>query len=257
MRGIIYFNKTKDEGFSTPNCNPADYRLFYGGSSGETGFLNIMKDSRFGKWSTSSSNWDNIAFADPTYVFSDVQPSHPFSGEANVWYYTDVLKLYNNGVTGGCSTSPLKYCPDDPVTRAQMAVFLEKGMKGSSFTPPALPVTFIDTSGHWAQYWIEALKNDGITSGCGSGRYCPENFTTRAEMAVFLLRAKHGISYIPPAAVGTMFNDVPANYWAARWIEQLAREGITSGCGGGYYCPDSSVTRAEMAVFLVKTFQLP
>lgn len=258
VRGIIYFNKTKNEGFSNPNCQPADYRLFYGGSQGEVGFLNIMKDnSRFGKWSTSSSNWDNIAFADPAYVFSDVPPNHPFSGEPNIWYYTDVHKLYNNGVTGGCANAPLRYCPNDSVTRAQMAVFLEKGMHGSGFTPPAVPITFSDTGGHWAQYWIEALKKDGITSGCGSGRYCPENLTTRAEMAIFLLRSKHGVSYVPPAATGTMFNDVPANYWAARWIEQLAKEGITSGCGTAYYCPDSSVNRAQMAVFLVKTFNLP
>jgi hypothetical protein len=51
--------------------------------------------------------------------------------------------------------------------------------------------------------------------------------------------------------------DVPESYWAASWIEQLANEGITGGCGNGNYCPDTSVTRAQMAVFLVRTFNLP
>jgi hypothetical protein len=75
-------------------------------------------------------------------------------------------------------------------------------------------------------------------------------------MAVFLLRAKHGSSYVPPAAVG-VFPDVPNSYWAASWIEQLTAEGITSGCGGGNYCPEQPVSRAQMAVFLVRTFDLP
>jgi hypothetical protein len=75
-------------------------------------------------------------------------------------------------------------------------------------------------------------------------------------MAVFLLRSKHGSSYTPPPATG-VFPDVPTSYWAASWIEQLFAEGITGGCGGGNYCPDQVVTRGQMAVFLVRTFNLP
>ena len=74
-------------------------------------------------------------------------------------------------------------------------------------------------------------------------------------MAVFLLRAKYGSGYSPPAATG-VFADVPLNYWAVHWIEQLAAEGITAGCGGGNYCPETQVTRDQMAVFLVRTFGL-
>ena len=75
-------------------------------------------------------------------------------------------------------------------------------------------------------------------------------------MAVFLLRAKHGSAYSPPAASG-VFGDVPTDHWAAPWIEQLAAEGITAGCGSGNYCPATPVTRDQMAVFLVRTFNLP
>jgi hypothetical protein len=76
-------------------------------------------------------------------------------------------------------------------------------------------------------------------------------------MAVFLLRALHGSTYTPPTATGTVFSDVPANYWAAPWIEQLSAEGITGGCGGGKFCPTTPVSRAQMAVFLVGAFNLP
>ena len=71
-------------------------------------------------------------------------------------------------------------------------------------------------------------------------------------MAVFLLRAEHGPAYAPPPATGTVFGDVPSGAFAAAWIEALAAEGITGGCGGGNYCPTSPVRRDQMAVFLLK-----
>ena len=188
-------------------------------------------------WKTSSAS-----------SFADVSGTH--------WASAWIERLYAAGITGGCGSNPLIYCPENSVTRAQMAVFLEKGLHGSSMIPANVTPTFTDTSGHWAEDWIEALKNDGITSGCGTGIYCPESTVTRAQMAIFLLKATHGASYSPPPATGT-FSDVPADYWSAAWIEQLAVEGITSGCAAGVYCPESAVTRAQMAVFLVKAFNLP
>jgi len=108
--------------------------------------------------------------------------------------------------------------------------------------------------------YIRAIYNDGITSGCSTSplMYCPTGTVTRAQMAVFLLRGSHGSSYSPPAVGGsTGFGDVPTTYWAAAWIKQLVTEGITSGCGTGTYCPDSPVTRGQMAVFLSRTFGIP
>ena len=59
----------------------------------------------------------------------------------------------------------------------------------------------------------------------------------------------------PPVAPG-VFGDVPATHWAAAWIEELARAGVTAGCGAGQYCPESPVSRAQMAIFLVRAFGL-
>jgi hypothetical protein len=169
--------------------------------------------------------------------------------------FSFIEKLALSGITAGCGNA--NYCPSDAVTRAQMAVFLERGMNGSGFSPPAATGTvFLDVSaGDFAASFIERLAADGITSGCGGGNYCPENDVTRDQMAVFLLRAKYGSAYSPPAPSGN-FNDVPVDYWAAAWIEQLAVEGITAGCGNGNYCPTDPVTRDQMAVFLVRTFGL-
>jgi hypothetical protein len=172
-----------------------------------------------------------------------------------------VERLYLAGITGGCATSPLRYCPEETVTRAQMAVFLERGIHGPSFVPPDVGSStgFGDVpTSYWAAAFIKQLAAEGITSGCGSGNYCPEQAVTRAQMAVFLLRSKYGASYTPPAVgSSTGFGDVPPSYWAAAFIKQLVAEGITVGCGGGNYCPEQPVTRAQMAVFLVRTFSLP
>lgn len=177
---------------------------------------------------------------------------------SNYWAWQYIERLYNSGITGGCSTNPLSYCPTNPVTRAQMAVFLLKGIHGSSFTPPAVggSTGFSDVDiTHWAAAWIKQLAAESITGGCGSGIYCPENTVTRAQMAVFLLKAMHGASYSPPN-VSPTFGDT-SSHWAEDWIEQLAVEGITSGCAAGLYCPENPVTRDQMAVFLVKAFNLP
>ena len=186
-----------------------------------------------------------------TRLFNDV--------DGNYWARDWIERLYNAGVTTGCNTNPLVYCPEGLVTRAEMAVFLERGMKGAGFVPPPASGIFVDVPiSHWAAAWIEQLYADGVTTGClpSAPSYCPEGLVTRAEMAIFLLRAEHGSGYAPPPATG-VFSDVPVSHWAAAWIEQLFAEGITTGCDVGKYCPEQSVTRAQMAAFLVRTFNLP
>ncbi len=189
----------------------------------------------------------------PDPIFGDVA--------VNYWSFDFIERLYEAGITGGCAVNPPRYCPEDTVTRAQMAVFLERGIHGSSYTPPGVGGTtgFSDVPpSYWAAAWIKQFAAEGITSGCGTGIYCPDSPVTRAQMAIFLLRAKHGAGYTPPSGgSSTGFADVPTSYWAATWIKQLAAEGITGGCGGGNYCPEAPVSRAQMAVFLVRTFNLP
>ncbi len=178
--------------------------------------------------------------------FPDVPTSNQF--------YGFIENLFHNGVTGGCAGG--NYCPTNSVTRAQMAVFLMKGKLGASeIPPPATGTVFNDVPVGGYADWIEQLAGFQITGGCGNGNYCPGNPVTRAQMAVFLLKAEHGSSYTPPGCT-SIFPDVVCPSEFANWIEQLSAEGITGGCGGGNYCPDSPNTRGQMAVFLVKTFGL-
>lgn len=106
---------------------------------------------------------------------------------------------------------------------------------------------------HGFHDFIEKIFRRGVTAGCVGGNYCPDNPVTRAQMAVFLVKAKYELLLVPPTATGTLFLDVPTGSFAADWIEQLANEGVTGGCGGGNYCPTASVSRKQMAVFLLKS----
>ncbi len=100
---------------------------------------------------------------------------------------------------------------------------------------------------------VEKLVRNAVTVGCGAGNYCRNASVTRGQMAVFLLKSKLGAGYAPPACSGTVFLDVDCSGPFDSWIEDIASRGITGGCGGGNYCPDSPVTRAQMSAFLLKT----
>jgi hypothetical protein len=180
--------------------------------------------------------------------FADVPPGHPL--------YDFVNTIANAGITGGCGGQ--NYCPGQAVTRGQMAVFLLRVKDGAGYVPrPCITPMFNDVPcAHVFAIWINELARRGITGGCGGGNYCPDNPVLRDQMAVFLLLTKEGTGYMPIPCTTPMFTDVPCDNPFAKWINELARRGVTSGCGGGNYCPGNAVTRGEMAVFLVRTFNL-
>jgi hypothetical protein len=105
---------------------------------------------------------------------------------------------------------------------------------------------------HQFHSFVTTLVSNAITVGIGGGLYGVDQGTKRQQMAVFLLKAEHGLCYTPPPCAGA-FPDVPCLSTFANWIEALAAEGITTGCGGGLFCPENLVTRRQMAVFLLKT----
>ena len=179
--------------------------------------------------------------------FNDVPAGQQFNAQ--------VTKLVANGITAGVGGGI--YGVAQNTLRQQMAVFLMKSKYGVCYVPPACTGVFADVpcSSDFAP-WIEALAAEGITGGCGGDNFCPANPVRRDQMAAFLLKAKHGSSYVPPACSGD-FGDVACPSLFADWIEQLAAEGITGGCGGGNYCPLTNANRGQMAAFLVNTFSLP
>jgi glucose/arabinose dehydrogenase len=183
-------------------------------------------------------------------TFADVPVTHIF--------YRYIEGLYKAGITAGCSASPRMYCPDSPVTRGEMAVFIERAL--GNFSPnPSPSGMFTDLAGGDPfKPFIEELYNAGITSGCSTSplMYCPSLTITRGQMAVFIERALGNFS--PNPSPNGMFTDLsPADPFTP-FIEQLYNDGITSGCSASplKYCPQAFVTRGEMAVFLDKAFEI-
>ena len=104
--------------------------------------------------------------------------------------------------------------------------------------------------------WIEELARRGVVAGCGGGNYCPTAPVTREQMAVFVLRTLDP-TLNPPACAPPNSSRRPRETSPfCRWIEELARRGVVTGCGGGNYCPAAAVTREQMSVFLAVTFGL-
>ena len=98
---------------------------------------------------------------------------------------------------------------------------------------------------------IHRLYYEGLTGGCGSGRFCPRSTVTRAEMAAFVARAM-GL----PASPTDYFDDDDGTYHE-RNINRLAHAGIVVGCGTRRYCPNATMTRAQMASILARALKLP
>jgi spore germination protein YaaH len=113
----------------------------------------------------------------------------------------------------------------------------------------ALPFNDIDDSIHWQN--IVWIAEQGITTGCGNGRYCPDGLVTRGQMATFLARALE-----LPATETDYFRDDNANKHEAN-INRIAAAGVTAGCTATTFCPDGVVTRAQMATFLARALHLP
>jgi PKD domain/S-layer homology domain len=203
-------------------------------------------------------NADGVASTVPVTVtvvpsaFTDVPPSH--------WAWRFIENLYTRGVSTTCGTDPLRYCPEDAMTRGDMAIFLLRAKEGSAYVPPAcVTPAFSDVPCSDSRSpWINELVRRGVTAGCGGGFYCPDSPVTREQMAVFLLVTKEGAGYHPGyTCLSPPFTDVPCYSPFAPWVRELVARGVTAGCGGGAYCPTLTVTRAQMSVFISTMFNLP
>jgi S-layer family protein len=120
----------------------------------------------------------------------------------------------------------------------------------TSYIGPSLPFADNATTSSFFPF-IQGIYAAEVMPECALGSFCPSGAITRKEMAKFLLTAKFGAGFTPPACTSPMFSDVPCSHPYATWINELAREGITSGCAPGLFCPDGTINRAQMSVFLM------
>lgn len=146
------------------------------------------------------------------------------------------------GVTLGCDGSG-NFCPEDTVTRGQMASFLARALG----LPAATDDYFGDDTTSTHQDNINRLREAGITLGCDADgtQFCPDEEITREQMATFLVRG-----YLLPATSTDFFSDDAGVHELN--INALAASGITLGCDAGLFCPKDAVIRKHMAAFLFR-----
>ena len=166
----------------------------------------------------------------------------PFTDIKHSKFKKDIAWLYASGITAGCAKT--KFCPNDRVTRGQMASFLARALK----LPKTKKDYFRDdnSSGHEAN--INRLAKAGLAISCGPKRFCPNQTLTRAQMAAFIAR----VLDLSKTTKDYFRDDNSSKYENA--INSIARAGLTKGCGTRRYCPTGSVTRGQMAAFLHRTF---
>jgi hypothetical protein len=188
-------------------------------------------------------------------LFVDTQVSPFFDVSYGAYYFSAANLLLAKGITKGCSSVPLDYCPTEPVTRAQMAIFVVRTILGHDPFSGSYSNTphFSDVSQNdFGFAWIQKLQELGITTGCGGGNYCPDSPITRAQVAIFIVRARYGSSTVFSYPVSAYFKDVSQQQFGFAWIQRMMEDEITSGCEPAMYCPNDPVNRAEMAVFIAR-----
>ena len=178
--------------------------------------------------------------------YGDVSWVHPFSVEID-W-------LGDEGITRGCNPPDNdRFCPDDTVTRGQMAAFLVRAL---DLEDPGT-AEFGDDDGSIFETDIARLATAGITRGCNppdNDRFCPDDAVTRGQMAAFLHRALDATTTSGESA--DFVDDDESIYQAD--IAWLSGTGITRGCNppdNDRFCPDDAVTRGQMAAFLYRALK--
>ncbi len=199
-------------------------------------------DSKFGL----RSKYFDVVFGDPV-------PPSPFNDIGGSVHYDDILYIAELGITKGCNPpSNSQFCPDDNVTRGEMAAFLVRAL---GLTDGGGKDWFADDDGTIFEGDINKLAAAGITSGCnGSGtEYCPNAPATRGEMAAFLVRA---FGYDDPGQ-GDWFTDDDDSMFEGN-IDRLKVAGVTVGCNpptNDRFCPVDRVQRDQMASFLARALR--
>lgn len=197
---------------------------------------------------------------DFTVRFLDVLENNPPGTDT---FENFIYAAAGANIMHGCSF--FNFCPHDLVTRADMAGYIWRAVHGPFAAPPAYTGGFQDVFfGDYNADYIQGVFDDGITAGCQAAPplFCPGQSIPRGQMAVFIEKGTRGPDYIPPACSG-IFGDVacpptPSDPYGD-WVEVLFNDGITSGCQTSppKFCPLDPIPNEQMAVFIVKAFDLP
>ena len=237
--------------FVLSSCTPCRWGDYFGGTidplSGGlwvSGEYAKAPSGGVGQWGTWVAYYPWLT----TQTFNDVPPTSSFF---------DFINVFNSWqITMGCSASPPMFCPTDMVTRDQFATFIIRSMLGNTFTYTAKPYfTDVPATSPFFPY-IQKLADLGLTHGCTPTTYCPAGLVPRQDAAVLIVRGKleslFGDKFTYPTT--PFFTDVPSTLPQFPYIQKMFELGLTTGCSPTQFCPNSNLTRQEVATFLERAF---
>lgn len=143
----------------------------------------------------------------------------------------------------GWNGNPYPINRNQIVKRGEIAKPLLRALHGDAYSPPVASGNEYNdvAASDLNAAWIEQLKIQGFSEGCGVDKYCPDLVLTKDQLAKIIIKVKLGFDYDPMPATG-IFTDVPVGSFNADWIEALSLQGYTSGCGYSRFCPKESVS---------------
>ena len=188
----------------------------------------------------------------------------PFNDVLSTAPFFDYISLMSGDhITAGCSTTPPLYCPDTPVTRAQMAVFVVKALDlatGTTLTYTPTPY-FLDLPASGSPDsiyfpYVQRIKDLGITAGCSTNPpdYCPDISIPQGQMAVFMIKSWMQANNLTTFTytLTPYFTDVPSTDPFFKFIQKMRDMGFWTGCSTTQYCETAAVTRADMAPMVMR-----
>ena len=179
------------------------------------------------------------AFEDSNLVKFDDVSKEDYCYEAVKW-------AVKNGITSGIGNN--RFGPNDPCTRGQIVTFLWRAA-GSPEPKSMSSFSDVPADSYYAKAVAWAVEK-GITSGTGDGKFSPEDPCTRAQSVTFLYRAAGS-----PAVIGSAeFSDVESDTYYAAAVTWAAKNGITSGTGGGQFGSDDECSRGHIVTFLFNAY---
>lgn len=165
--------------------------------------------------------------------------------EANI----DIIAA--EGITKGCNPPDNdRFCPEREITRGEMAAFIRRML----VLPAVGEDFFTDDADSIFEADINALAAVGVAFGCTDTEYCPDTPLLREEMAELLVRS---FGYENPDGVDLFTDDETSVFHDS--INALGANGVTKGCNppdNNAFCPDRTLTRAEMATFFARALGL-
>jgi subtilisin family serine protease len=164
-------------------------------------------------------------------------------------HYVDCMAWW--GITAG--VAPGRFAPQDDVTRAQIATFLHRTLDETAQLPSRAPrASFRDvSSGHTHVVGIETLAGLGVIHGTDASRFSPGRDATRGQMASLIVRMHEEVVGRRVTPSSRSFPDIAGSPHETN-IRKLVALEVTTGFPDGTFQPSGTVTRGQMATFVMR-----